>query len=320
MRVLIVKTSSMGDIVHALPAASDMARAMPGIRIDWLVEQNFASIPAHHPAVARVIPLQWRKWRKRLLSADSMTALREFKAQLTLQPYDLVIDMQGLIKSALFACLAHGPRGGWNWSSAREPMVSLLYQRKANAPWSAHAVHRCRTMVAQLLDYALPATPPDFGLQPGAATWLPEGQQPFSVLVPCASRPEKLWPEADWSALAHHLKSLGQQVVVLWGSPAEHERAQRIVQASCAVVPPFLSVEQAMQLMAQAQTVVGLDTGLTHIAAALGRPTLGIYCDYEPGLAGVTGSGPVISLGGKGQTPARTDAMAALARLQTTAA
>lgn len=320
MRVLIIKTSSMGDIVHALPAASDMARAVPGITIDWLVEQSFASIPAHHHAVERVIPLQWRKWRKRLLSASSIAALRDLKAQLAQHPYDLIIDMQGLVKSVLFACLARGPRGGWDWTSAREPVTSLLYQRKASAPWSAHAVHRCRTMAAQLLGYELPQDAPDFGLRPGPASWLPEGKPVFSVLVPCASRPEKLWPEADWIAIAHHLEALGQQVVVFWGSPAEQERAQRIAQGCNAVLPPFLSVEQAMQTLAQAHSVIGLDTGLTHIAAALGRPTLGIYCDYEPGLAGVTGSGPVISLGGKGQSPSRVDAIAALERLQVTPA
>ncbi|RZL04464.1 MAG: lipopolysaccharide heptosyltransferase I [Rubrivivax sp.] len=303
MRVLIVKTSSMGDVVHALPAISDMVKALPGLEVDWLVEKGFSAIPAQHRAVQRVISLQWRKWRKSLRSAETQSALRQWRADMKQQPYDLVIDMQGLLKSASFACFAKGPRAGYDWHSIREPLASLFYQRRARVSRQLHAVDRCRQLAAQVLGYPLPDTPPDFGMRPTDEFWRPAQESPYAVLIPCASRPEKLWPQADWIAVSQHLARQGLAVAVMWGSPEEQQRAEDIAQATGAVVPPFLTVAQAANSLAHAEIVVGLDTGLTHLAAASGRTTIGIYCDHEPGLAGVTGPGRVQSLGGKGQIP-----------------
>ncbi|WP_294635450.1 lipopolysaccharide heptosyltransferase I [uncultured Aquabacterium sp.] len=312
MRILIVKTSSMGDVVHALPAVSDIARAFPEAQIDWLVEKGFAAMPQQHRAVRRVIPLQWRKWRKSLRSPETRAALSAWRAEMGREPYDLVIDMQGLVKSALFACFARGPRAGYDWGSAREPLATLLYRRKATVSRSLHAVDRCRQLAAALLGYPAPTTPPDFGLKAAPDAWTP-GPGPFAALIPCASRPEKLWPEADWVAVGQALKARGWQVAVFWGSPEEEQRAHTIAQAIGGAVPPFLTVAQVADSLAQAQAVVGLDTGMSHLAAAHGRPTVGIYCDHEPGLAGLRGAGAVISLGGKGQVPSREDVLKALA-------
>lgn len=314
MRVLIVKTSSMGDVVHALPAVSDMAKAIPGIQIDWLVEKNFAAMPSQHQAVDRVITLQWRKWRKSLRTADTQNAMAQWRQEMRLHRYDLIIDMQGLVKSALFATFAVGPRAGFDWHSIREPLASLLYKRKAAVSRSLHAIDRCRRLAAEALGYALPTTPPDFGLVPQANAWRP-GSNPYAVLIPCASRPEKLWPQDDWIHLAQHLCSLGLDVAIMWGSPEEETRAKSIAQACGGKVPPFLTVAQASDTLAGAQVIVGLDTGMTHLAAAHGRNTLGIYCDHEPGLAGVTGSGIVVSLGGKGQVPSLTSVLASLKQI-----
>ncbi|MBC7700878.1 lipopolysaccharide heptosyltransferase I [Aquabacterium sp.] len=302
MRILIVKTSSMGDVVHALPAITDIAQALPHAKIDWLVEKSFASMPSQHRAVQRVIPIQWRKWRKSLRSAETKSAMRQWRAEMTRHRYDLIIDMQGLIKSAGFACFAHGPRAGYDWHSIREPLASLLYQRRARVPRDLHAVDRCRQLAAKVLGYALPTTPPDFGLKRTDQPWQP-ASTPYAVLIPCASRPEKLWPQADWIAVGHQLIRQGLAVAVMWGSPDEQQRAQAIASAIGGVVPPFLTVAEASDCLAHAQIVVGLDTGMTHLAAAHGRTTIGIYCDHEPGLAGVTGPGRVHSLGGKGQVP-----------------
>ncbi|MDE2402201.1 MAG: lipopolysaccharide heptosyltransferase I [Burkholderiales bacterium] len=302
MRVLIIKTSSMGDVVHALPAISDMAQAIPGIQIDWLVEKSFAAMPQQHRAVQRVITLQWRKWRKSLRTPETQAAIRGWLAEMRQQRYDLIIDLQGLLKSAAFACFAQGPRAGYDWHSIREPLASLFYSRKGQVARNLHAVDRCRQLAAQVLNYSLPATPPDFGLQASAEAWTP-GPGPFAALIPCASRPEKLWPQADWIAMAKRLRERGLNVAVMWGSPQEEERAREIAQAVGGNVPPFLSVAQVGDTLAHASLVIGLDTGMTHLAAAHGRPTLGIYCDHEPGLAGVTGPGQVLSLGGKGHVP-----------------
>lgn len=312
MRVLIVKTSSMGDVVHALPAISDMAQALPGLQIDWLVEKSFAAMPSQHRAVDRVITLQWRKWRKSLRTPDTQAALKAWRAEMKQRPYDLIIDMQGLLKSALFACFAQGPRAGYDRHSIREPLASLFYSRKARVSRDLHAVDRCRQLAAQLLGYPLPTTPPDFGLRPAEQFWRP-ADGPYAVLIPCASRPEKLWPETDWVAVGRHLAAQGLALAVMWGSPEEQRRAQAIADATGAAVPPFLTVAEAANSLGGAQVVVGLDTGMTHLAAAQGRTTIGIYCDHEPGLAGVTGPGRVVSLGGKGQIPPLQAVLDALA-------
>lgn len=306
MRILIVKTSSMGDVVHALPAITDIAQALPQAQIDWLVERSFASIPALHPAVQQVLPLAWRKWRKSLRQADTRLQMRQWWAELRAQPYDLVLDLQGLVKSAVFACCARGPRAGYDRSSIREPVAALFYQRRFQVSRELHAITRCRLLAARALGYADPTSPPNFGLDGLRRVPLNlDGLSlPYAVLIPCASRVEKLWPEADWIALARQLSEQGLRSVVMWGSDAELARAQSIAQAVDGWVPPFLSVAEAAPLLAGAAVIVGLDTGLTHLGAACGRPTLGIYCDHEPGLTGVTGSARVISFGGKGQVPA----------------
>jgi len=314
MRVLIVKTSSMGDVVHALPAVSDMAKAIPGIEIDWLVERGFAAMPSQHRAVRRVITLQWRKWRKSLRSPETQTALRAWRNDMGRDQYDLIIDMQGLLKSAAFACFARGPRAGYDWQSIREPVASLFYTRKAHVSRGQHAVDRCRQLAAQVLGYPLPTSQPDFGLKAAPEAWTP-GPGPFAVLIPCASRPEKLWPMGNWIQIGQQLKARGWGVAIMWGSPEEHQLAQSIASEIQGAVPPFLTVQQAADTLAQAQLVVGLDTGMSHLAAAHGRPTVGIYCDHDPGLAGLVGSGPVASLGGKGQTPTLEQVQAAVQQI-----
>ena len=311
-RVLIVKTSSMGDVVHALPAVSDLHRALPGAQVDWLVEAPFAAIPRLHAGVQRVLPLAWRRWRKHLLRADTRAAMAALRADLRREPYDAVIDLQGLLKSVLWGLQARGPLLGYDAASIREPAASWFYRRKAAVPRALQAVERNRRLVAAHLGYAMPDTAPDFGIAPPAGSWAATG--PSAALIPCASRPEKLWPEADWIALGQRLQQAGLTPVVVWGSDEEQQRAQRIAQGCGGLVPPFLSVADTAAVLGAAWQIIGLDTGFSHLAAAFGAPTIGIYCDHEPGLAGITGPGPVASLGGKGQVPTRAAVMAQLER------
>ena len=320
MRVLVVKTSSMGDVVHAMPAATDMLRAFPGLQIDWLVESPFAAVAQMHPGIRRVLPMAWRKWRRRLFDRSTWDAIASLRTELRREPYDLVLDLQGLTKSALWARQARGPVAGYDHASGRDPLASWFYQRKARVSLELHAVERCRRLAAAHLGYALPQSAPDFGLRPPAPGWLPRGS--YAVIIPNASRAEKLWPERRWAAVGQRLRSKGWLPVVLWGSEAEQTLAERIAASCEGDVPPFLKVGEAAAVLAGAQHVVGLDTGLTHIAAALGRPTLGIYCDHEPGLAGLTGgrAAPVDSIGGKGQVPGQSEVMALLERQLSAAA
>lgn len=313
MRVLVVKTSSMGDIVHAMPAASDMLRHVPGLQLDWLCEAPFAAIPQLHPGVQRVLPMAWRKWRRQLLQPATWSAISALRRELQRERYDLVLDMQGLLKSALWARQARGPLAGFDRQSVREPMAAWLYQRRASVPYQMHAIDRCRRLAAAQLGYALPDSAPDFGLRVPTLTWAPSGA--YAVMIPNASRAEKLWPERRWAAVGQRLRSKGWLPVVMWGSEAEQTLAERIAASCEGDVPPFLRVGEVAALLAGARHVVGLDTGFTHLGAALGRPTLGIYCDHEPDRAGITGSGPdavVASIGGKGQVPTQNEVMALL--------
>ena len=302
MRLLIVKTSSMGDVVHALPAVSDIAKRFPQAELHWLVEPPFAALPALHPFVRQVLPLPWRKWRKSLGQRATWTAMAALRRDLRRSPYDLVLDLQGvLMKSVLWGAQARGPLVGYDRHSIREPLASLFYARRATVSRELHAVERCRQLAAAQLGYAAPADAPDFGIRPPPPSW--PAPPRYAVLIPSASRDDKLWPEPHWVALGRQFAALGWTPVVLWGNPAEQARAQRIADGCTGLLPPFLPVQDMAALLAHAHCVVGLDTGFSHLAAAFGVPTLGIYCDHEPALAGIVGPGWVRSIGGKGQRP-----------------
>lgn len=291
----------MGDVVHTMPAVSDIAANVPGVRIDWLVEASFAALPAMHPAIRTVIPIAWRKWRKRLFAADTRAALSAARAQLKAEPYDLVIDFQGLLKSALWAMQARGVRAGYDRASAREPLASSFYSQRASVAVNLHAVTRSRQLAAAHLHYVITGAP-RFGLQAPAAGWMPQATR-YAVLITGASRPEKLWPETSWQAIAATLAAQGYGLLWFWGSAEEGERAKRLAATAGGEVPPFMSVKDASAVLAGAALCVGLDTGFTHIAAAFGVSTVGIYCDHEPGLVGMVGEGYVASVGGRGLVP-----------------
>lgn len=312
LRLLIVKTSSMGDVVHALPVVSDVLRFDPGAQIDWLVEAPFAALPQLHPGVRHVLPLSWRQWRGSLYRRSTWQAMGALRDRLRGETYDLVLDLQGLVKSALWACQARAPVAGYDRASLREPLAAWAYQRTAAVPRDLQAIERCRLLAAAHLGYALGLGAPEFGLRRPEPGWMPKG--PYAVLIPNASRPEKLWPERHWVAVGLRLRERGWTPLVLWGRASEQTLAENIAAGCDGDVPPFLKVAEMAAVLAGAQAVVGLDTGFTHLAAAFGRPTLGIYCDHEPGLAGITGPGPVASLGGKGQVPSRKEVLALLAQ------
>ena len=300
----------MGDVVHTMPAISDIVANVPNAQIDWLVEAPFAALPAMHPAIRTVIPIAWRKWRKSLFAADTRAALAAARAQLQAERYDLIIDFQGLLKSALWATQARGPRGGFDWTSAREPLASLLYKKRAAVAVNQHAVERSRQLAAALLNYRVKGRQ-HFGLRAPNAGWMPQAAR-YAVLITGASRAEKLWPEASWQAISATLTAQGYALVWLWGSAEELAGSTRLAAAAGGDVPPFLTVKDASAVLARAVLCVGLDTGFTHIAAALGVSTVGIYCDHEPWLVGITGEGYAASVGGRGVVPSVASVLALL--------
>ncbi len=312
MRVLVVRVTSMGDVVLTLPAVSDMLANLPGVQIDWLVEKPFSAIAAMHPGVSKVIPVQWRKWRSSFHLRQTRQAWRDFRVQIRANKYDMVLDFQGQIaKSVILGWQARGPLVGFGWNGLREPLSSLFYRRKGNVERKLHLVPRSRLLAAQLGGYAPPQSAPDYGIRAPAAEWTPSIGR-FAVLIPGASRVEKLWPVEHWIRVGQTLRDQGYAIAVLWGSQSELQLAQDIAADCDAKIPPFLTVAQAAGLLQASSVVVGLDTGFTHLAVALNRPTVGIYCDFDPALAGLVGSGFTASIGGVATVPSLTDIQNAL--------
>ena len=303
MKILLVKTSSLGDVVHNLPVASDIRARFPQARIDWVVEEGFADIPRLHPAVGRVIPVAVRRWRRNPFSAITWCELRAYRTAVRAERYDLVLDTQGLIKSALLARQAAGPRAGYAAEAAREPLAARFYDATYVIPKNLHAVERNRWLAAAALGYE-PDLPLDYGIAtaPLAAPWLPAA--PYCVLLTASSRADKLWPETDWLQLAAALNAHGLACVLPGGSFDERARAARLAAGMAqAVAAPQMGIAELAQLLAGARLVVGVDTGLSHIAAALGRLTFCLFAGSHPELTGVYAGETAINLGGVGAPP-----------------
>ena len=314
-RFLIVKTSSMGDVVHAAPLAADLARRFPAAAIDWLVEESFAAIPRLHADVDRVITVAVRRWRRAPFAAATWREVRAAKVELRAHRYSAILDCQGLLKSAWLARWARGPRWGFDRAGAREPLAALLYTHAVAVPRDLHAIARNRALghAACGTDVAGPAS---FRLHAPAVAgdgWLQATSRPYAVLLTNASRASKRWPDDRWRAVARELQSRGLRSLLFAGSATEEQDARRRAEGMAeAWVAPRCGIETVAAVLARARVVVGLDTGLSHLAAALGAPTVGIFCDYDPRLVGITGSAPCASLGGVDAMPATEAVIAAV--------
>lgn len=292
--ILFVKTSSLGDVVHNCPAVSDAARALPGAAIDWVVEEPFAAVARMHYAVRRVIPVAVRRWRSSLFTASTWSEMRAWREKLALERYDVIVDTQSLLKSALIARAAAGTRHGLDMASAREWTASGFYQVRHSVPRGLHAVERNRILTGAALGFE-PHGALNYGMR------VPVGQTSgYVVLLTMTSRADKLWPEERWIALGRGMRA---PAVLAWGSEEERARAERIAGAIGGTVLARKSIEELAKIFAAARAVVGLDTGLTHLAAALGVPTVGIYCASDPALTGLYGAPRAKNIGGPGRAP-----------------
>ena len=312
-RLLIVKTSSLGDVIHNLPVIADIHAHMPDLQIDWLVEESFADIPRLHPGVSTVITVAARRWRKSLFSKATWTEIRQCRNTLRANSYDMVLDTQGLLKSAIFARLAQAPIHGQDRPSAREPLAACFYAHRYPVPRGQHAILRNRQLAAAALHYPLPQTPPDYALAAGLAD---SDQQPFNSANPYVlglhgtSRDSKLWPTDHWIALGSYLTEKQTSLILPWGNVAEYERAQLIAaHVPLALVLPKLGIKQLINVFAGAKAAVGVDTGLAHLAVALRLPTIGIYTDTDSHLTGLypQAGSYACNLGGRSQLPSVKD-------------
>ncbi len=322
--LLIIKTSSLGDVIHTLPALTDALRYYPHLQCDWVVEETFAEIPAWHPAVKRVIPVALRRWRKQPWQTWYSGRWREFIDTLTAQQYNIIIDAQGLIKSAWLTYRARGVRCGLDRHSAREPLAALAYQQRYAIDKNQHAVTRVRQLFAAALDYPVPTSAPDYGIirhfqsQPQSVTRKvshqknrPSPSLTSEKILPIKTAPDlnptfsappiiiflhsttwltKHWPENYWVALAQRVTAAGFAVRLPWGNEPEYQRAQRIAahHSNISLIPKSDLSGIAIEL-AQASAVVGVDTGLAHLAAALSVPSITLYGATQPARTGTYG-------------------------------
>lgn len=301
-RVLFVKLSSLGDVVHHMPAVTDLARERPGTHVAWAVEEAYVELVRLHPAVAEAFPVGLRSLRGRPLSPAPWSRLGATRRALRAGRWDFVVDTQGLMKSAMVARFARSPSFGLDRASARERMASRFYDVKIAVPRAMHAVERNRRLVAQVFGYSVDG-PADYGLAapPSAPSWAP--QAAYTVFLHAASRAAKRWPEERWVALGHAANEAGLDVVLPGGTAAERTASERIAkQLSRAMAAPAMGLADAAALLAHARTVAGVDTGLTHLAAAFGVPTVGIYAATRPELTGLHAPNAV-NVGGDGRVP-----------------
>jgi heptosyltransferase-1 len=282
LKVLLVKMSSLGDVVHALPAVTDAAAH--GVEFHWVVEEAFADIPACHPAVSHVLPIGWRRWRRSLLA--NRQELRAFISRLRAEQYDLVLDAQGLIKSGIVTGLARGrAKAGFAQHSAREGGAALFYERRIPVPGNQHAIDRLRQLFAAALGYELPAAL-DFGITDVVGQVADRRE---CVLLHGTTWASKHYPETMWIDLARRASESGLSPVVPWGNALEQARAERISAAVGGTVLGPTGIDELIKRVGSAALAVGVDSGLAHLSAALGVPTVVIYGSTNATLTGCRG-------------------------------
>lgn len=291
MKILIVKTSSLGDVIHTLPAITDLAKAHPEAVIDWLVEPGFKEVPSWHPAIRKVITIPFRDWRKSgLLKSIKSGEVSKTIKEIQGETYDKVIDAQGLIKSAIFSRFAVGTRIGLNLKSAREPLASMFYHQKLHVPKGEHAVHRTRTLFSKAFGYRFDPKEVDYGLNLDNKNQVSGKTDPYCVFLHGTTWGTKHWPEAYWLELARKVTYLGIGVKMFWGNEEEKQRAEWIAKKNPnVIVLPKMTITEIAGVLYQAIGVVSVDTGLAHLAAALNVPNITLYGPTSPILAGTYG-------------------------------
>ncbi len=287
-KVLIVKTSSLGDVIHALPALTDAARALPDGRFHWVAEEALAEIPSWHPAVERVIPIALRRWRRGVNRAWRSGEITGFRDNLLHDEYDLILDAQGLIKSAALAGMARGTRLGFDAISARESLAARFYHRTFSVSRELHAIERLRRLFALALDYPLPCGPPVYGIQILAKK--PASERPYLMFFYGTTWQSKHWPEPYWVDLLRLAGAAGYEALLPWGTESEHLQAKRMAAAAEAGrVLPRQDLGALGAIVAAAAGVVGVDSGLSHLAAALDVPAVTLYGASRTSLTGAIG-------------------------------
>ena len=313
-RILIVKTTSMGDVIHALPVLNDIHAYDPDIQIDWMVEEPFADLVRGSSHVNQVVLVNLRQWRKHGIR-HTWKQWKLLKAQLADREYDAVIDLQGLLKSALLACAARGTRMGPGFSYAKESLACLFYSKSAGWDPQAHAVERLRELTAGLIGYRLGGKPVFYDSRPQKVL-LPTPRGSEIWFLHATARDEKKWPLVKWRELAHRFSDLGYAVKLPWGSEAEYQQAEKIAAGIAHVeVLQRMPLGELRIRLEKASLVVGVDTGITHLAAAHYLPMVALFFATPAWRFAPRFNPHAISLGDVGSEPAVGEVFEAATRL-----
>jgi heptosyltransferase-1 len=308
LKILLVRVSSMGDVLHNMPVVNDLLRHAPDAQIDWVVEEAYAHLVALHPGVRKIIPFALRRWRKSLLSRATRREMAQFYTDLRAEQYDIVLDTQGLLKTGIIMGLAklapHGKKVGLangTEGSGYEAASRIFHTDSLPVDIHTHAVLRGRLVAAHACGYSV-NTPASFGLRvlDRQPSWLPD--TPFATFFHGTAGASKKWPRANWSQIARSLAEKNLAILLPWGSEQEKIEAEQMAASMPnAKVLPKLSMQDAIILAQRATLAIGVDTGLTHIAAAYETPTIEIYCDSPRWKTEGNWSAKIINLGDKGQ-------------------
>jgi len=293
MRVLIIKLTSMGDLMHALPALTDAVKAIPGIEFDWVVDKTFSEVPLWHPAVKNVITTAHRQWKKNIIQSWREGLLSQFNQKLNKNDYDLVIDLQNNMKSATVSWFYKGDVHGFDKGYCRERFAYKAYKHRYAIPENQHAINRIRQILSQALAYPLVDSPPDYGTNfeqydlPELNFVLPEK---YLIFVHNASWLSKIWPLTSWQGLINKVVDHGYSVLLPCGTDEEQQRAQQIAAVNeKAHALPRLTLNEIAALTYRADAAMCSDTGLAHLAAVAGTPAQTIYGATDTDLIGTVG-------------------------------
>jgi heptosyltransferase-1 len=271
MRVLIIKLTSMGDLMHAFPALTDAQKKIPGISFDWVVDEGFAEVPQWHPAVHNIITTAHRRWKKNIVSSWRKGEFSEFYQQLNCDDYDVIVDLQSNLKSAFVSWLRRGPIHGYDKKTCREKPAHWAYTTQHSIPLRQHAIERQRALFAKIFNYDQPNSPSDYGvdLHQYPLPIVSPSEQPlpekYVVFIHNASWPTKLWPIGHWQALIEKVSAVGYSILLPCGSDVEYKRAQSIAQYSpMAIALEKMGLQALAAIISHAQAAVCSDTGLAH--------------------------------------------------------
>ncbi|URJ23248.1 lipopolysaccharide heptosyltransferase I [Blochmannia endosymbiont of Camponotus sp. C-003] len=293
MKVLIIKVSSMGDIIHTLPAVTDASNVVPNILFDWVVEETFSDIPRWHPAIHQIIPINLRFWIKNWYKLSSWKRYRECCIQLK-KRYDVIIDAQGLLKtSLLITCITRGKKYGMDYTSVREPMSSFVYHERHYIKKSQHAVERIRQLFSFSLKYPVPSCIGKYNI--AHLFPLQKNNVPYLIFFHSTTKLQKLWPEFNWSIIAQYAINAGYFIKLPFWTKSEELRTNQLARLYCnqIIILPKLTLQEIACQISGATAVISVDTGLSHLTAALGCPNVTLYGPTNPKLIGTYGQNQV---------------------------